>query len=142
MDLYSGRFPLDRVTLCLDMSSEELSEVNPSQPIEASEKGQSGSAGPLACTPQIASEQLPNEKPGELSQTPTSASSSSAAESSSESEGVMINPHKGTAKEQTGQKEGVDQDSEGEQLSVVVKPAGTGLINPADYFTDTSDQRT
>ena len=181
MDLYSGRFPLDFVTLCLDMSTEELNDVAPSRPNETSVGMQLEPAGTLIPTPQTALELTPNEKTGETSHTPTSASSSSAAESfsayaertveamlsregpssnpkdlhdsaqfpdsvgpqlkcSSVSEKVMVNPQKETVKEQAGQKGKANQDSEEEQKNRdVIKPAWTGLGDPAEYFTCTSE---
>ena len=51
MDLFSGRFTLDLVTLCLDMSTEELNDAIPGQPIGASEGNQPESANNLTPTP-------------------------------------------------------------------------------------------
>ena len=81
MDFTSGSLPLDLVTLCLDMSTEELTDVSPIQPIGASEEKQLESTNNLISTPQNVAGLVPNEKVEELSRTPASASDSSAAES-------------------------------------------------------------
>ena len=73
MDLYSGRFPLDFISLCLDMSSREMNETGSNQPAEALEKERSEPDGSKAsfCQPNIGSPSI--EKPGEQGHTPRSA---------------------------------------------------------------------
>ena len=179
MDFNSGSLPLDLVTLCLDMSTEELTDVSPIQPIGASEEKQLESTNNLISTPQTVAGLVPNEKVEELSRTPASASDSSAAESvsayvertvetilspeappadsmdshgsgqipnkvgpqpkSSVSERIEINQQQATDNEQAVQKGKTNQSFEEEQAADVVKPTGTGLTDPIDYFTETSE---
>ena len=58
---------------------------------------------------------------------------------SSVSERIEINPQQATDNEQAVQKGKTNQSFEEEQAADVVKPTGTGLTDPIDYFTETSE---
>ena len=179
MDFNSGSLPLDLVTLCLDMSNEELTEVSPIQSIGASEEKQLELSNNLVSTPQTVADLVLNEKAEELSRTPASASDSSAAESvsayaertietmlsreappvdlmdshgsgqisnkegpqpkSSVSERIEINPQQAIDNGQTEQKGKTNQSFAEGQVEDVVKLPGTGLTDPIDYLTETSE---
>ena len=80
MDSYSGRFPLDLISLYLDMTSRELNDSDPTQTIRNLEEGLTATDG-VQCSSKLAVPNSHVEKPAEQALTPTSASSGSATES-------------------------------------------------------------